>query len=175
MTGYLLIIFNDDISKELCEELTISISQIVDSERLKFATHNGSIIYHYASDVDYKEMEEYLNISLQGFISSFILAEVNDKLSLFMSKEITDHLFNLNEDGEHTTIKINARDMPSNFLDDEEDDDEEYDDYVALLLNEVKKKVSKPTLDQLLDKIDAKGFGELTQFEKDILESYSKN
>ena len=51
------------------------------------------------------------------------------------------------------------------------DDDEEF---VALLLEEVKKRVKKPTLDQLLDKIKEVGVDSLTPFEKGVLENYSK-
>lgn len=172
MKGYLLVIFNDTISKELCDDLTLIVSEIVDSSRLKFALHKGSMIYHYASEVDYSEMCEYFNIGFQGLVSSFILSEVNDKLSLYMAEEIKEHLFNLEEDGEHVTYKVNINEMPANFLDEEDEDD---DEDIALLLNNVKKRVSKPTLDQLLDKIDDKGFDCLSQFEKDTLETYSKN
>jgi hypothetical protein len=46
---------------------------------------------------------------------------------------------------------------------------------VALLLNEVKKHMKAPTLDQLLDKIKSEGVDSLTPFEKGTLENYSKN
>ena len=32
-----------------------------------------------------------------------------------------------------------------------------------------------PTLDQILDKINSKGYESLTPFEQDVLEGYSKN
>jgi hypothetical protein len=52
---------------------------------------------------------------------------------------------------------------------------EDNDDYVALLLEEVKSKIKKPSLDYILDKITTKGISSLSQYEKDILDSYSKN
>ena len=54
------------------------------------------------------------------------------------------------------------------------EDDEEDDDFVALLLNQVKEKVKKPSLDYILDKIAINGMDSLTQFEKDTLDTYSK-
>jgi hypothetical protein len=54
-------------------------------------------------------------------------------------------------------------------------DDEDDDEFVALLLNEVKKHIKVPTLDQLLDKIKSEGVDSLTPFEKGTLENYSKN
>ena len=55
------------------------------------------------------------------------------------------------------------------------DDEEEDDDFVALLLGEKNNLFPKPSLDQILDKMIDKGFENLTEFEKDILKSYSKN
>jgi hypothetical protein len=45
---------------------------------------------------------------------------------------------------------------------------------VALLLNEVKKNVVTPSLDELLEKVKEGGIGALSPFEKGVLESYSK-
>jgi hypothetical protein len=45
---------------------------------------------------------------------------------------------------------------------------------VALLLNEVKKHIKTPTLDELLEKIKNSGVESLTPFEKGTLENYSK-
>jgi hypothetical protein len=53
-------------------------------------------------------------------------------------------------------------------------DDDEDDEFVALLLNEVKRNLKPPTLDQLLDKIKNEGIESLTPFEKGILDNYSK-
>jgi hypothetical protein len=59
---------------------------------------------------------------------------------------------------------------------DSQDQEDEYDDdFVALLLNEVKKNLKTPTLDQLLDKIKSEGVESLTQYEMGLLESHSKN
>jgi hypothetical protein len=54
-------------------------------------------------------------------------------------------------------------------------DEDEDDEFVALLLNEVKNHIKTPTLDQLLEKIKNEGVGNLTPFEKGTLDNYSKN
>jgi hypothetical protein len=41
-------------------------------------------------------------------------------------------------------------------------------------LNRINKLIKEPTLDELLDKINTKGYSSLTAFEQDILEKYSK-
>ena len=52
---------------------------------------------------------------------------------------------------------------------------QEEEDFVALLLDKIKKKVKKPSLDNLLEKIQSEGLDSLTPFEKDTLDEYSKN
>jgi hypothetical protein len=74
----------------------------------------------------------------------------------------------LENDGGDVQIKIDLNKNQFSF------DEEEEDNFVALLLDEVKRQVKPPTLDQILDKINNKGFESLTQFEKDILDEYSK-
>ena len=59
--------------------------------------------------------------------------------------------------------------------DDFKKDWEDEDDFMALVLNRVKDKIKKPSLDQLLEKVGNKGVESLTPFEKDTLDAYSKN
>lgn len=54
-------------------------------------------------------------------------------------------------------------------------DNTEDDEFVALLLNDIKKNLKPLTLDQLLDKIKNGGVESLTPFEKGTLDNYSKN
>jgi hypothetical protein len=85
-----------------------------------------------------------------------------------MPKKYSDHLFDLENDNDKSVIRLNSN---SNLT---ENDMEEDDNFVALLLDEIKSKVSKPSLDNILEKIKSKGMDSLTQFEKDTLEEYSK-
>jgi len=103
------------------------------------------------------------------------LTENNDNLSLFMPKDVENHLLDLENKSEDVVIDMNFKDIKNRLEEIEEESDDE--DFVALLLDKVKKNVKKPTLDQLLDKINnsENGIESLSQFEKDTLESYSKN
>jgi hypothetical protein len=88
-----------------------------------------------------------------------------------MSDENKKHLFNL--DTNEGTDGMEMVLIPRNgiqYMDDTEDDE-----FVALLLNEVKKHIKAPTLDQLLEKIKNEGVDSLTPFEKGTLDNYSKN
>ena len=87
-----------------------------------------------------------------------------------MSEENKKHLFNLENADDNDGIEMVF--VPKNPQDLEEEYD---DDFVALILNEVKKNLKTPTLDQLLEKIKSDGVESLTQYEMGLLESHSKN
>ena len=87
--------------------------------------------------------------------------------------EKNKHLMDLENSTENIEMFIDMRVEKNNLRINEEDEDD--DDFVALLLNEVKRNVKKPSLDQILDKISKQGFESLTPYEKETLEYYSKN
>jgi hypothetical protein len=114
-------------------------------------------------------MYDYIMVSLFDMVSSFVLAENTDKVSLYLPKKVREHLLDLDNDSDDVEMKININ--QTRTFDELEKDDE----FVALLLDEVKKQIKTPTLDQLLDKVLEKGVESLTPYEKDTLDSYSKN
>ena len=156
---------NDDI----CKEIALNLTPLVDSPHLKFNLTKGNLIFHFASEISQEEIHDYVFGTLFDLITSFILTEYTDKVSVYLPKDVKEHLFDLENEGENVHIKLNSNKMTMNS---EDDIDESL---VALLLNEVKKEVKKPSLDYILDKINSKGYESLTQFEKDSLDSYSKN
>ena len=169
MNKFLLTVIGDFKDSSVCKEVALTLTPIVDSPHLKFQSSSGSLIFHFASEVNQDEIHDYVQGSLFGIIDCFILTEYTDKVSVCMTKELKDHLFDLENDSEGV-IKIDIRNN-SDFMEEDEDDD----DFVALLLNQVKERVKKPSLDYILDKIANKGIESLSQFEKDTLDSYSKN
>ena len=95
MKKFFLILFSEFESGENFDDILQVISPIVDSSFLKFVNHKGSIIIHFGSEVDQDEINEYLKGSFFGEIITFILTEYNDKMSIYMSKEILEHLLDL--------------------------------------------------------------------------------
>ena len=167
MKKYLLVIFGQ-FNNEMCQDVGLSLTPIVDSPHLKFQFTPGAIILHFASEVDHLEIHDFMCGILYGISSTFILSELTDKVSVNMPKIYSDHLFDLENEDENLEIRLNVNKEMS------ENDSEEDDNLVALLLNDIKSKVSKPSLDVLLDKIKSKGINSLTPFEKDVLDEYSK-
>jgi|APGre2960657404_1045060.scaffolds.fasta_scaffold04772_2 hypothetical protein len=172
MKKYLLTIFGDLEHYEKQQEITISLLPIVDSPSLKFQYGKEFIIAHFESELETKEIYEFLEMFSENLYDSFILNEYDEKVSVFMSNENKEHLFNLDSDtgvsGQEMVITMNPT---QEYF---EDDDEE-DEFTSKIITELKRQLKPPTLDQLLDKINLEGIEVLTQFEKGLLEKYSKN
>jgi hypothetical protein len=171
MKKYLLTIFGEFKSNEICEEIAIALSPVVDSPNLKFQFTKGILIFHFASEMDMSDVHEYLEMTSYDLYESFILSEYTDKVSVFMSDENKKHLFDLETNEGNSGIEMVL--APRNgfqYMDNTEDDE-----FVALLLNDIKKNLKPLTLDQLLDKIKNGGVESLTPFEKGTLDNYSKN
>jgi hypothetical protein len=164
MKKYIVTIFGDFKTSEVCNEIAINLTTIVDSPNLKFQFTKGTLIFHFASELDIEEVHEFLELSRHNLFDSFILSEYTDKVSVFMSEENKKHLFDLDN---HTDS--NGAEMVFVSKDPNQCEEEYDDEFVALLLNEVRKNLKTPTLDQLLDKIKSDGFNSLTTYEVGIL------
>jgi len=172
MKNYLLTVIGNLESEELCQSMAISLSPIVDSPHLKFQHTKGILIFYFATEVEKSEIYNFVLGELFGITESFILTEITDDVSVCMPKEIKNHLFDLENVSDEIDMNINMSHVSNNaeMFGDEEDED----DFVALLLGEKDKLFKRPTLDQILDKINSKGYQSLTPFEQDILDGYSK-
>jgi hypothetical protein len=172
MNKYLLTILGEFGSKEMCQNVALSITPIVDSPNLKFQHANGVLIFHFSSEIPKEEIYEYVRGVLYGIADSFILTIMTDSVSVSMPEDIYNHLFDLESADGEMDMKLDMTRIKNNldFMEEEEDD------IVALLLEEMKEKglFKRPSLDQILDKVLSNGIESLSSFEKDTLETYSK-
>jgi hypothetical protein len=125
------------------------------------------MIFSFGTETDKSEIYEYLNGVLFGLVEIFILTEIKDEFSVFLPKEVKEHLFDLESVGDNVTMKIDMQRIKNNLdfsIDDEEDIDDDIDD----------EFLSQPSLDQILDKLYSDGLESLSVQEKNILETYSK-
>jgi hypothetical protein len=155
----------------MCQEIALSISPLVDSPNLKFQHKNGVLLFHFASEVSKSEIYDYMNGILFGVSEAFILTEITDNVSVSMNDEMFGHLFDLENVGDDISMRLEMDRVLKNEDFEEEELDEEF---ISTLLSQV-NNIKKPTLDQILDKINTKGYNCLTPFERDTLENYSKN
>jgi hypothetical protein len=170
MKKYLLTVFGDFNTDAICREVAISLTPVIDSPNLKFQYTKGVLIFHFASELDIVDIHDFLEMNSDELYESFILSEFTDKVTVFMPEKIVNHLFDLENTTEDASLNINLNTEEFN-----NEDDTEHDDFVAFLLDGMKKELKPPTLDQLLDKIKSDGIGTLTQFERGILDNYSNN
>lgn len=170
MKNYLLTVIGQFESEKVCKEIALSLTPLVDSPNLKFQHTQGVLVFHFASEVNKDEIFAYVMGILCGITESYILTEITDNMTVSFPQEIKEHLLDLQNTGEDVNMKIDINKIKKNL-----ESLEEEEDWVALLLDETDALIKKPTLDQILDKITSKGFESLSQFEKDTLESYSKN
>ena len=172
MNNYLLTVFGEFETKEMCQNVALSITPIVDSPNLKFQHSKGVLLFHFSSEIPKEEIYEYVKGVLYGLSESFILTTMTDDVSVFMPKDIYNHLFDLENANGELDMKLDMTRIKNNldFMEQEEDD------LVALLLEEMRENnvIKKPSLDQILDKVLTNGMESLSPFEKDTLETYSK-
>jgi hypothetical protein len=172
MNKYLLSILVNTPSEEMCRDVALLITPIVDSPTLKYHFNNGVIIFHFNSEIPKEEVYEYLKVSLFGITDSFFLNKITDNVSVFMPQEYHEYLFDLDNIDDTMTGSLDMVRVKNNldFMEEEEDD------IMALLLDEMREKnlFRKPSLDQILDKVLTNGIDSLSSFEKNTLETYSK-
>lgn len=166
---YLLVVFGNFKSKKILESIGKGLTTIVDSKHLKFQYLEGSLIMHFGSEVSQEELLDFLTGFFYGISETFILTEMTDKVSLCMTDETKAHLLDLENDEGVIDIKIDMSSMNKS-----EFDEELTEDFVNFLLDEFNQEVKTPTLNEILDKINEKGIKSLSNFEKEILDNYSK-
>jgi hypothetical protein len=172
MNNYLLTIIGEFQTKEMCKSIAVSLTPIVDSPSLKFHYTKNTLVFHFSSEVSQVEIADYTRGILFGISDFFILNKMTDDVSVSMPQDVSNHLFDLETMGEDVDMILDMNRIKNNldFMDQEEND------FVALLLDEMSEQnyIKRPSLDQILDKVLSNGMGSLSQFEKDILETYSK-
>jgi hypothetical protein len=178
MKNYLLTIVGE-FKKEtpVCKEIAVSISPLVDSQHLKFAQKNGVLFLSFGTEVDKVDIYDYVLEILYGITDTFVLTEVSDNLTVNLPDDISGHLFDL-EIGEGD----NSLNMDSIITNEDfdpsissETDFELDSEFIATLKAHLDKVIVRPSLDQILDKINSDGMESLTKFEKNILQDYGKN
>lgn len=172
MKNYLLTVIGSFESEKLCNDMVMALTPIVDSPNLKYSYSRGALMCHFESEVSKEEIYDYVIGVFYGISSTFILTELHDNMTLHLPEELKEHLLKLDDVLEEGVNIFNMNNVKKNIGFDEMEDDE---DFVALILEHAPNIVKRPSLDQILDKMLAKGYESLSQFEKDMLTHYSKN
>jgi len=172
MKKYLLTVFGN-FTSEKCNEIAQLMEPLIDSENLKFYFRSGSIIFHFGSNFQLIDVHDFLDMISDELFDTFILAEHNETVTVFMTDEMKEHLFNLEDETGEMVIDL----VPNNKAQSIYDEDEDEDDISTILMNQIKKNlqnIQSPSLDELLDKVSEQGIESLTEFELKTLNNYSQ-
>ena len=182
MRKYILIAFRTNDDKPMFSYMLDSITEITESNFLKFKEVGNAIIIHFGSSRNFEDLKKYVNIVLSKCSEINFLFENNDNMSVNMSFNDLEPFLSLDVnipspevDKEETSkydkisneFILSFIDSISNELNDEcvEEDEDVYN----------KKSLKKEyNLDDILDKISEKGVSSLTQEENDYLKKLSK-
>jgi hypothetical protein len=148
----------------LIDGLILELEKIANNKRVNEMRATESCICYFESEMDLISIHTILANKIDRLHVLVILSEVSDNMSVHMSEEIAQHLFDLESEIDE------SYDIPG--LEGEIDFS---DDFAVQLLEEVRRQIKTPTLDDLLDKIKVSGVSSLSPFEKGVLETYSKN
>jgi hypothetical protein len=148
----------------LIDGLILELEKIANNKRVNEMRATESCICYFESEMDLISIHTILANKIDRLHVLVILSEVSDNMSVHMSEEIAQHLFDLESEIDE------SYDIPG--LEGEIDFSE---DFAVQLLEEVRRQIKTPTLDDLLDKIKVGGVSSLSPFEKGVLETYSKN
>ena len=171
MKKYLLTIFGSFEEKD-CITIASNLQPIVDSQNLKFQYRDNVIIVHFGSEFLLDDIHEFIKMTddVEETFDMFILSEFNDTVSVHMTDGTDEQLFNLDEEDENIDmVKVTPKGKFENYYDEDNEND-----IALMLLNEIKKNLNTPSLDQLLDKMVEQGVDSLTPYEKAILDNYSQ-
>jgi hypothetical protein len=128
------------------------------------------IVFHFASKIQLEDIHEFVELTSNELYDSFILTEYNENVSVFMTEDMKQHLFDLETETEGAiTFDLAPENQEWTF-----DDEDGEDDIMTDLMKQVKKNLQLPTLDQLLDKVVEHGVDSLTPYEKATLDNYSQ-
>ncbi len=164
MKTYMLNLHYMEESDFLIDGLILELEKIANNKRVNEMRATESCICYFESEMDLISIHTILANKIDRLHVLVILSEVSDNMSVHMSEEIAQHLFDLESEIDE------SYDIPG--LEGEIDFS---DDFAVQLLEEVRRQIKTPTLDDLLDKIKVSGVSSLSPFEKGVLETYSKN
>jgi hypothetical protein len=177
MTNYLLTVIGNFKGEQDCKEMALSITPMVDSHSINYQYSERVLIFHFASETYKAGLYEYIKGVLYGVSESFILTELSDNVSVSFPEYVEKRLFNIESSDENDEMKLDMSRVRNNldFMEKFDEDSELDENFMAQFWENLKDKIKAPSLDQILDKILCDGESSLTPFEKETLETYSKN
>ena len=77
MKNYLMTVIGNFESDEMCRDMALTLTPIVDSPNLKYSHSKGVLLLHFASEVSKVEIYDFVTGVFFGISESFILTELD--------------------------------------------------------------------------------------------------
>lgn len=170
--NYLLTILSTPIEdNEFIVAFNRFMSPILETDGVYVQYSNGLLLYHFDTKLDKLGVSDHIRELMDSFGVFVILTEINPKTVFGIEGNHVDGLLNLGPDIsiENFPYVIYPKDM-SPDTNDEEDDDT--DEVVQKLMQKFKVREVEPTLDEVLEKIHAKGISSLSIQEEAVLNQF---
>ena len=156
--------FND--IEEILEEITNVIAIVMDSQHLRYIHHDNLIICNFESTAPLEEIDGFFDDTLTEVFESYFLILRPRRMGLRLDEEIEKHLFfnpkNTPPDKKQSKEIPRIKELMEGFVDH--------------FQQAIRKKNRRTNfdLDEVLDKISAKGLESLTPDEKHFLKNIPK-
>jgi hypothetical protein len=197
-TPYLLFIFADfKNSSTILRDIPLQLSPISSSKYLKFNHDKSNLICNFESTLPFSDLRNFIDSTIGIIVDQWYLIEHSDNMAIHIEDSLKFNLFDLESENQIYPINKglgNKQDeeemskMMDYFLDrhmkemDSRDieeilfnDDDDEDELITKLKRNKDNTLTKPTLNQLLEKVKEKGIKTLTKYEKQILDDYARN
>jgi hypothetical protein len=171
--NYLLTILSTPIKdNEFIVGFNRFMSPIVETDGRYVQYSNGLLLYHFDTKLDQLGVSDHIRELMDSFGVFVILTEINSNTVFGIEGEHVDGLLNLGPDIliENFPYVIYPKDVAPD-TDEEEDDDT--DEVVQKLMQKFRVKEIEPTLDEVLEKIHAKGVSSLSIQEQAVLNQFN--
>jgi hypothetical protein len=186
---YMIFIYGDYKGKDkIVELIAIQLSAFSDPDTyLKYNYGDFGVVVNFNSNFNFYELRDHIHIILEKAVDQYFLIETPNAMYAHMPPEMKLNLFDLNEENHKFEETVKTEKNESNIMDkfifniastllpdgilSEEDMDKMFEN----ILTQVNNKEPKPSIDDILEKIQEMGIDSLTNFEKQILDEYAKD
>jgi hypothetical protein len=151
---------------------------IIKSDEIKYIFGESHSVFHFESDMNQAELSIYVDLVMEETPTfMYVLCQTTKAITSNMGEQQLSDFLAINKRGRKRKQKENPI---VNFF--KKTTQEQFQSYTADLLNQQKKNIddclditAPLTIDEILEKIHAKGIDSLTKEEKQNLDDYSKN
>ena len=197
-TPYLLFIFADFKSgSTILRDIPLQLLPISTSKYFKFNHDKSNLICNFESTLPFNDLRSFIDSTIGLIVDQWYLIEHSVNMAIHIEDSLKFNLLDLESENQISPKNTGF----NNKLDEEEmgkmmdyfldrhmrsmesidmeemifNDNDDEEELITKLKRNKDNTLTKPTLNQLLEKVKEKGIKTLTKYEKHILDDYARN